>query len=343
MKSVAILTGPATHLDHLGILSALLEIPLIVTEEETYRQALAYYPQLDVQFQEMSTLSIDYLAREFDVIFESGKLWAVELKPFIELLHRKQIRFVFCPHGNSDKGYSLQHHVEQDMALVYGDHLYDHLKKTGALEKIGSTVYTGNYRFPFYRKHQTFYDQIAEEKIFSRFQKQKPTILYAPTWQDKENPTSFFRTTDSLVEQLSDHFNLIIKLHPFLIADHPGEVLRIVHRYENHSSILFLDDFPPIYPILARCDLYLGDFSSIGYDFLAFDKPLYFSAPGNSCLHRCGLEIPSTQAKRMKAFLEETLEEAKTAFSRLRQETYLYAFGMEKTPEELRRVVFENL
>ena len=35
-KAAAISTGPDTHLDHLGVLAALLHIPLIVPDEKNY-------------------------------------------------------------------------------------------------------------------------------------------------------------------------------------------------------------------------------------------------------------------------------------------------------------------
>lgn len=345
-KSVAILTGPATHLDHLGVLSYYLGIPLIVTEQSTYDLAKRYYPQADISVAEMSELSMDYLCRHFDVIFESGKFWATELGPFMELLHRKKMRFVFCPHGNSDKGHSLKEHTEQDICLVYGDHLFDHLKKTGALFKIRSVVATGNYRYPFYRQFMEFYDQLAEKEVFSHFAQNRQTILYAPTWQDRENPSSFFHAAEGIIQQLSGTYNLLIKLHPFLIEDYPGKVLHLMHRYENHPSVYFIDEFPPIYPLLKRCDIYLGDYSSIGYDFLAFDRPLYFFKPqaaGYSLLHPCGIEIPESKKDQLNAFFAETLAQAQPNLSGNRKELYAYAFGEEKAPSSLRDEIFEEI
>ena len=340
MRSVAIITGPNTHLDHLGILSAELKIPLIVTEEETFQLAKRFYPEIDVTLKGFDELSMEYLAQNFDVIFETGKFWATELGPFMELLFRKKMRFVFCPHGNSDKGHSLQNHVDQDISLVYGEHLHDHLKKTGATQKIRHILRTGNYRYPYYLRHRALFDALTDKIVFQRFQNPKPTILYAPTWQDEENPTSFFSATDALIEQLSPSYNLIIKLHPFLSDRHPAEVYRVTARYENHPSALFLTDFPPIYPLLSRCALYLGDYSSIGYDFLAFDKPLYFlnpkKAPNPSPLHACGLEIPENAWNDLNKFLTSTTEQNATERAMHRKKIYTYAFGEEISPETLR-------
>ena len=344
-KSVAILTGPATHLDHLGILSALLEIPLIVTEESTFQLAKHYYPQINATLMELSDLSMDYLCSHFDVLFESGKFWALELKPFMKLLHNKNMRFIFCPHGNSDKGHSLTHHPDQDISLVYGNHLYTHLEKTGALVNTRATIATGNYRYPFYRKFSTFYDELADIEVFSHFTHSKPTILYAPTWHGKENPTSCFKATEKIISQLGNDYNLIIKFHPFLIEDFPGKILNLIHRYEKHPSVHFIEQFPPIYPLLKRCDIYLGDYSSIGYDFLSFDKPLYFYRPRHSPsdLSACGITIPDTQIDRLLSFFQETLTRAQSDFSAARKELYAHTFGEEKQASELRAAIATSL
>ena len=140
MRAVSILTGPSTHLDHLGTLSALLEVPLIVTDADALKTAQTFYPDLQVELKDLESLSLSYLAENCDVIFESGKFFSTELKPFLKLLFNKTMRFVFCPHGNSDKGHSLKNHVEQDISLVYGDHLNDLLHTSGAREKIHHIV-----------------------------------------------------------------------------------------------------------------------------------------------------------------------------------------------------------
>ncbi len=347
MRCAAIITGPETHLDHLGVLSSILEIPLIVTDEKLFRCAKEFYPDLHPTWIDLSELSLEYLATNYDAIFETGKFWAADLGPSLELLFQKKMRFVFCPHGNSDKGHSLKHSVQQDLSLVYGEHLQDLLMKTGAMGSIRRIAKTGNYRYPYYLRRQTFFDQLADEKVFRRFKEQKPTILYAPTWQDRENPTSFFSATDALIEQLSGSFNLLIKLHPLLFENHPAHVYRITSRYEQHPSVVFLDEFPPIYPLLARCDLYLGDFSSIGYDFLAFDKPLYFLHSGRSSsspLNGCGMDVSKMLGGGLKNLIQETLETNRRQYAEERKKVYFYAFGNEQLSSiQLKNEIFNNL
>ena len=322
MRATAILTGLNTHLDHLGVLSSVLKIPLIVTDEKTQLLVQQYYPDLDVRYHDLNTLTLPFLAHNFDAIFETGKFWAAELSSSINLLYGKKMRFVFCPHGNSDKGHTLQHHVQQDISLVYGQHLLDLLKRTGAYQKIDHVIPTGNYRLPYYLKHKTFYDALAHHDIFSRFTVQKPIILYAPTWHHNEHPTSFFSSRSHHRPAL--RFNLLIKLHPLLLEDHPAHTFSITCRYENHPSALFLTDFPPIYPLLNQCALYIGDHSSIGYDFLAFDRPLIFLSAGTTPLSRCGLAL--TNLDHLNHAIHSELANP-SFYAAHRQQTYHYAFG----------------
>lgn len=338
MRPVAILTGPFTHLDHLGVLSSLLQIPLIITDPAIYAIAHKWYPNLDMQLLDSSHLCIEYLAKHFDLIFESGKFWAAEMDPAFTLFAQKKMRFVFCPHGNSDKGYSLKLHPQQDLYLVYGQHLYDLLEKTGALKQIKGIFKTGNYRWHYYQTHRLFYQNLIKDDL-SHFQKPQPMILYAPTWSDPENRSSFLQATDQVIHDLCPKFNLLIKLHPFLIEKHPADFYRILAKYENHSAVLFVTDFPIIYPLLAQCVAYLGDYSSIGYDALTFDLPLYFLKYDRSfsLLHSCGLICPQ---HNLCDFILQTIHRKQAELSEKRKEIYQYAFEESIDLADLKRSIF---
>lgn len=344
MRAVSLLTGHENLLDHLGVLSICLDLPLIVSEEKTYQLAKKFYPQLNVSLKPLHELTLEYFAAHYDWIFETGKFFAIELAPFLELLFKKKMRFIYCPHGNSDKGHSLNFHVDQDIGLFYGDHLFDLLKQTGATKKIQHLVRTGNYRYQYYLQQAAFYDEIVNVEVFKAFKVKKPIILYAPTWHNKENPTSFFDAIDPVIEQLSSSFNLLIKLHPLLIDQYPAHIYASMCRYEDYQTVQFLFDFPPIYPLLSQCAIYLGDTSSIGYDFLAFDQPLYFlRAPerdSNSCLYKTGLSIRLDQLNCIGSFIESTWEESKEKFKKKREEVYNYAFGAPRSMQALKEDIF---
>lgn len=346
-RYAAIITGPDTHLDHLGVLSYLLQIPLIVTEESVYLSARKFYPHIDVTLKTLHEMDLEFLAENYDVIFQSGKFWALELDMLLQLFYKKKMRFVYCPHGNSDKGYSLKTHVKQDVSLVYGSHMRDLLKNTGAQEQIKTLIETGNYRYPFYQKHRTFYDEILLSYLPNTFSRKKKTILYAPTWNSEETPSSFFSHCTQVIDELQNQFQIIVKLHPFLEEDHPAKTYAILNHYEKAPNVLFLSNFPAIYPLLSYCDIYLGDFSSIGYDFLAFDKPLYFfqglvnQDSKASYLHQCGLEIPLKE--NLSQFIEQTLTDNMEQKREARKWVYEYAFGRERSLKEISRTILDSI
>ncbi len=343
-KLAAIVTGPDTYLDHLCAIAYIMDMPLFITEEDTYAAALTFYPQISSIWKESDELDAHFLSSRFDVIFESGKFFALELSSHVKLLYNKELRFVYCPHGHSDKGHSAKKFAKQDVSLVYGQHMIDLLQNTGASKHIGHTVITGNYRLTFYQKYQSFYDAAAHDKVFRHLDPRKKNVLYAPSWQDGENPTSFFSATDALIQDLAPHVNLVIKLHPFLAKFHPAETHYVIEKYKNHPHVFFLEKFPCIYPLLQGCDLYIGDYSSIGYDFLAFNKPLYFLISENKHpfqLHKCGIALPSQG--NIHTFLQETWERNQKEKEHLRKRVYEYAFGPEKDFLQIKEDILDVL
>ncbi len=261
MQTAGLLYGPEFHhLDHLAPLCALLEIPLIVTDGGIYQQAREFYPDLSLLHWNPHEAP-EKLVAEFDrVICSFPRAMFDEIFYFAQALNNKRIRTIWCPHGNSDKGRDspfMEGLAEEELILTYGERIEGFLKEKGIEVP---TRRVGNYRLAYYKKHQTFYDAMLPEK-------KKPTILYAPTWQDGENNSSF-PLIGKLLGECPEEFSLIVKLHPHLYTQFPSEVDQL------RGIVTFIEDFPPIYPILAKTDLYIGDKSSIGYDFLFFRRPM---------------------------------------------------------------------
>ena len=189
-----------------------------------------------------------------------------------ETLHQKCLINVWCPHGNSDKGHSsyfMEGLSKEKRAFVYGQKMMDFLKEKGAFEQLEDLFILGNYRYKYYLQHIEFYQNILEEKL--PINRKHRTLLYAPTWKDSERSSSFEIAHSFLINSVPKDWNLIIKPHPHLKCS-------IKSPKEN---VIILEDFPPIYPLLQSIDVYLGDMSSIGYDFLTFRRPLFFYNPQN--------------------------------------------------------------
>jgi len=299
MRSAAFNTGPDFHLlDHIAPLAASLNIPLITTEELNTTLAKRYYPQVNLRYMPDLEFKLGEIAQEFDTLYEC-KYWSPHLKSMFSQLYNKEIELIFCPHGQSDKGYKaplLAPYATQDKVLIYGQLMIEMLKELDVWNKLSNYKVVGNYRLQFYQKHKSFYDNLAEKEIFSKFASKKPILLYAPTWRDADQATSFFNHGAKVISQLPTNWNLIIKLHPLLEQRDPGQFYSIAALVDKKPNAQLVQEFPPIYPILSKTDVYLGDYSSVGYDFLSFARPMFFFSNENrSRLHNCGQTLDPTK------------------------------------------------
>jgi len=328
-------------MDHLAVVCIIMDIPLIFIDPHDHELAVRYYPGLDAQLLDYQALTLDYLIPNYDVLFMSD-YW--DRKTFhekyghIEEKYHKTLRHVHCPHGFSDKGFYLKKCANEDITLIYGQNMIDQLKHHRVFKKLNEYVMVGNYRYTYFKKHREFYDEIVAKEVFSRFAKKQPVILYAPTWMDTEESTTFFEAYSYILGELPDNYNLLVKLHPRLELDDPALYYHIVGKYENKPNVIFLKDFPLVYPLLAHADIYLGDMSSIGYDFLAFDKPMFFlnkhrrdpKTDRGLYLFRCGIDIKPDAYPLIYKFIEVNLSQDKERFSAIRSEMYTYTFGQER-------------
>ena len=284
MKPLALNTKEDDHLlDHIAPLADLLKCPLLITEEFCYEIAKKFYPQVELHYVPDLEFRLGEIATHYDTLFEC-KYWQPHLKELFKTLYQKEMRLVFCPHGQSDKGYSsplLEPYASQDFVLVYGPLMLKMLEEMNI--QVPEYQMIGNYRLLFYQKHRTFYDSFLPE-----LDRKKLTVLYAPTWEDLEDSSSFFQWGEKVLSGLHEHCNLLIKPHPLLKQRRPAEYEKISFQMNKRGALL-LEEFPPVYPVLSLVDVYLGDASSIGYDFLFFEKPMHFFPPrALRRLHSCG-------------------------------------------------------
>lgn len=318
------------HVDHLAPLCAELGIPLIVTEEEVANCCQNFYPDLQVHVFDHASLAFSATPLYDTFITALPHDLFHEIFFFAEKLLGKTLQTIWCPHGNSDKGHRapfMEGLKKETHAFVYGQKMVDFLKEKGSWKQLTSAICVGNYRKRYAEQHRNFYRAIVEKEIFAGLPPKNRTILYAPTWEDAENSSSFFSAGRTLLEQLPAHYNLIVKPHPNLRWQREGEALNMLERY-SQENLRVVWDFPAIYPLLERIDIYVGDLSSIGYDFLAFNRPMFFLRnahldPG-LFLFRCGIEVP--EGANIYAFIEENLRDD-TRFSAVRKEAYAYTFG----------------
>jgi len=341
-KAVGLLPAEHTHyLDHLSVICYLMDIPLLCLNESDIPLAKKLYPEIRTLSQEYLEFNPEFLIANYDVLFSSD-VWSRELFQHayrdLERKYNKTLRKIYCPHGFSDKGFYLKKCVDEDITLIYGQNMLDLLEHHRVLQELPTHVITGNYRYTYFNKQRAFYEKLMQDEILSRFDRQRPIILYAPTWSDPEDSGTFCEVALALVEQLPKDYNMIVKPHPLIENNDPGFYYQLMGKCEGKTNIHFLKDFPLIYPLLAHTDIYIGDMSSIGYDFLIFDKPMFFlnknkrdiESDRGLYLYRCGVEILPDHFAQIYPIIEKELKNDHANFSHIRKATYDYTFGPEK-------------
>jgi len=329
MKAIGIL--PEQHLsyvDHLVPLCQLMQIPLLVTDAWMKELIQLYYPPMEIILAEPHDFNLDPYLEGYELFvyvdfFRKGN----GTFQFRDYFTTHKARSVMSLHGNPDKFwdiYWIEKLSDEDIVLAYGPQLLELLSKRGVDKQ---PLLCGNYRLEFYQMHEAFFDQTLP------FRKgEKKTLLYAPTWtalsrktEHRINYSPFFDVYRHVFETLGPKYHLIVKLHPHLVKLMPNEVEKVIQEY---PEIYFLNEYPLIYPLLKQCDLYLGDYSSIGYDFLYFDKPLFFlEVQQLTRLHEYGQRISK----------EELPDLEPPSFDRLK--LYSQVFGERKPLDQLKKEI----
>lgn len=352
-KSVGLNPQSQIHYtEHLAPMCIIMGIPLIFLDEHDYNIGTKYYPGLQPLQVDYSEFNPEFLIANFDVTFMSD-MWDryVLREKFgpLEKKYNKILRNVHVPHGFSNKGFYIRKCANEDITLIYGQNMIDLLKSERVFQNLNRSVITGNFRYTYYKMHQQFYDKIMKEEVLSRFDKPRPIILYAPTWLDLEESTTFFDACSTLIDNLPADFNLIIKLHPRLELDDTAMFYHLVGKYENKPHVLFLNDFPLVFPLLQYTDIYIGDMSSIGYDLLPFNKPMYFLNKQRRSpvldralfLYRCGIEVKPENYHDIYKIIDKTIAQDSERFSQIRSNVYEYSFGPERPFEEIKAEIIQ--
>jgi hypothetical protein len=266
------------HLDHIAPLCALLDIPLCVTDPIIKNQTELFYPGLHIHYYPQH--QIGFYLKNFHYVISALPKDLLDSIFFLSCAPNDlKPQTIWCPHGNSDKGkksFFAEALRKESYAIVYGQTMLEFFSEKKALSPTCLVYKVGSYRFQFYKKHKAFYKKLYNSLVKGKLSPQNTTIFYAPTWADSEGYSSVDVFLEPLLKSKPNNFNLIVKLHPNSLIEADAKIQQLVCKYESLADILFLENFPPIYPILDNIDVYLGDSSSIGYDMLHFQKPMIF-------------------------------------------------------------------
>lgn len=295
-SKVAVVPGPRmTFVDHLIPLCHLLDIPIHCSDSWVATCAEQFYPKTEVISNNLSNY-------QTFVVVESCRLHA-ECVRFGEFIGRTQTTIAGF-HGNPDKyrdTFWIERYAFEDTVLVYGEQIIDYLKEKGVWERLKKTVRIGNLRYAFYKQHQAFFDEVAKPLLFP--DTGLKTILWAPTWTIEPSWEIPF--------EIPKGYQLLIKPHPYMYRMNP-EIL-----YPEQDNIRVIPEVPLVYPILNQADIFIGDDSSMAYDFLAFNRPIY----------TIGSELKRPWAGKL--WERDTLAEE-------RKKAYAYAFGGAPSLEEIK-------
>lgn len=347
VKSCALnVTFRNSFIDHITPLASLLNIPLIVSDEKNEELTRRYYPEVALRYWPDIEYRIKEIAEEFDVLFGCD-YWGDAQKTAFRLHTQKQLQLIFCPHGQSDKGYNssfLAPYARQEVVLLYGNLMKEMLIDLQIWDKIPRSLVVGNFRRLYYEKHRERMSELAEVEIFSRLTRKNRTLFYAPTWNDFEQSGTFFEFGERLFQELPSDWNLLIKIHPDLAQHDPVLYYRLSLFEKKRSNFLLIEEFPPIYPLLEQVDVYLGDYSSIGYDFLSFQKPMFFLQKphlAKARLHACGKILDTSE----NLFVSIERELSKPAeYKEAQKELYRQAFTpVEEVQSALQSLFSERL
>ncbi len=312
------------YVDHLAPFCVLADCPLIVCEESLAELARRYYPGLKVIEADPFRLQLP------------KRIVSCDTRPLLQAAFPQlgDAEIYWLPHGNSDKGWTIPFFeaLQSEICLVYGQKMIDFMDRKNVRAKI---IRVGNFRKRYFLKYRDLYRRTVEKEIAVHLPKSEKNFLYAPTWEDAEGNGSFWKVFPVLLGALPNDCNLWVKIHPNTRRRFSLELEALQGRFGNKPNLFLLPEFPPVYPLLDFCSAYIGDMSSIGYDFLTFDKPLYFIHPSKGeensrFLYRCGLEIPLDRIERLFSF------EQPQEIASIRREVSRYTF--DASPENFKEI-----
>lgn len=287
-KAALIYENDQGHLDHLAPYCSLYNIPLYLTSTLLYGAAQKQYTKLTVHLLTPNAICKKLLEGYDQLISTLPKQIIDPLFLLDEMLLQKKLETFWLPHGSSDKE-NMGALVKEENLLVYGEKMKSMLPKAARRK----CSFIGNFRLKYFLENKGFYSTLLEElypEIFNR-----ENILYAPSWEAHD----IDQWVEALVSKKDPKVNLYIKLHPNTYLSPTGSLL--AEKYNNRDNVFFIEGFFPIYPLLEKMSCLYTDISSIGYDFLVFDKNIFFTTKNNDPLHRCGVEVeienPYTQIK----------------------------------------------
>ena len=256
-------------------------MPLVIPERPDIVAATLAYPALRVERAARWTMpegsgALGALLRERTprVVLYSDLFSRTALRALFGG-RRDAPRVVYVPHGFSEKRQDWARGTAfQDVAVLYGQHAFDQLAALGVAGYLHHFIVSGDLRRAYYARHAAWFGaQLAGLGLDGA--RPGRTLLYAPTWQDAIGSSSFFRAFESFASALPADWRLVVKLHPHL--EHFAFTLDQIATLCRGRDVHLIRASPLTHPFLDLADAYVGDMSSLAYDFLACGRPMFFT------------------------------------------------------------------
>ncbi|MGI9046093.1 MAG: CDP-glycerol glycerophosphotransferase family protein [Burkholderiales bacterium] len=171
-------------------------------------------------------------------------------------------------HGISDKPFTYERDFsDYRLCLCAGQRQLDRLQRHGK-----------NRRMRFSMVGYPKFDCIdARPPLFGNGKK---TLIYCPTWRKGGSSSiALFLDNPDVVARLTEDYNLIVKPHPNIF--NPAREFfdgAIIERLTQMPGIKLVRS-GNVMPWFAQSDLFIGDISASGYEWLYFGRPMVFLNP----------------------------------------------------------------
>ncbi|AOT57115.1 CDP-glycerol glycerophosphotransferase family protein [Weissella soli] len=122
-------------------------------------------------------------------------------------------------------------------------------------------VQTGSLRFDVIERRKHNLDKYRETL---QLDPHKPTILYVPTFREY-TPAMATGFSEAYFKHLTNHYNVLYRGHYFKLGQ----------NYKNVTTV----NKESLYKLFWIADILVTDYSSAIFEFLPFNKPIYFFEP----------------------------------------------------------------
>lgn len=180
----------------------------------------------------------------------------------------KRIRIVQIFHGMSDKPFTYERNFSRyELCLCAGKRQVDRL--------VAHTVNSSaRWKLIGYPK---FDNPLTIPRLFDNDRK---TVIYCPTWR-KQGLSSIdrFLSSPEAIAAIADTYNLIVKPHPNIFNPSRDFFDRETVDMLERTPGITLVHSGNVMPFFDQADLFVGDISASGYEWLYFDRPMVFLNP----------------------------------------------------------------